>query len=177
MARPQIRPSIFIALQNGLASLLFLTLLGAETVRRLLYHHPQSELLWQFSTLANRTVMPVLRYCEQLLPDPDRLMLGLAAGVVIPLLAWWTRYWFATALAGHVLLGGLVVITYSVFSRGNLALATLDLPQELATLHPGLAGYALLALTLFVLVMCIADHVAFLRYLASLRKHFGGRSR
>lgn len=172
MARPQIRPRIFIALQNASASLLFALLLGTDTVRRLLYEHPQSETLWWLSTLANRSVMPVLNYAEQLLPTPQKLTFGLAAGVVIPLLAWWTRYWLATAIAGHVTLAALVVIAYETFRRGNMALASLGLPDAIGSVHPGAGGYALLALTFFVLVMCISDHVAFVRYLASLRKHF-----
>jgi hypothetical protein len=61
MTRPEIRPTIFIALQNGLAALLFAALLGAEIVRQLLHAHPQADVLWQLSTLANLTVMPVLR--------------------------------------------------------------------------------------------------------------------
>lgn len=172
MARPQIEPRIFIALQNGLAALLFALLLGAELVRRQLYEHPQSEMLWRLSTMADRSVMPVLQYVEHLLPTPDKLLMGLVAGILVPLLAWRTRYWFATALAGHVTLAALVVITYSMFRRGNLALASLDLPEVLATVRPGVAEYVLLALTLFVLVMCIADHVAFLRYLGTLRRRF-----
>ena len=172
MARPQIEPRIFIALQNGLAAMLFALLLGAELVRRQLYEHPQVEILWRLSMMADRTVMPVLEYVERLLPTPDNLLLGLMAGVAIPLLAWWTRYWFATALAGHITLAALVVITYSMFRRGNLALASLDLPDVLASVKPGIIEYALLALTLFVLVMCIADHVAFLRYITSLRNPF-----
>jgi hypothetical protein len=172
MARPQIEPRIFIALQNGLAALLFALLLGAELVRRELYAHPQLEILWRLSTLADRTVMPVLKYVDQLLPTPDMLLIGLMAGLVIPLLAWWTRYWFATALAGHITFAALVVITFSIFRRGNLAFASLDLPEVMAAVRPGLIEYALLALTLFVLVMCIADHVAFVRYLATLRQHF-----
>lgn len=177
MARPQITPPIFIALQNGLAALLFATLLGAEMVRRLLYEYPQSETLWWLSHLANRTVMPVLNYVNLLLPTPDRLLAGLAAGILLPLLAWWTRYWFITAVAGHLTLAALVVIINSVFRWGNLAMASLDLPEVMAAAHPGIGGYLLVALALFVLVMCIADHVAFMRYLASLRNHFRRPSR
>lgn len=175
MARPQIEPRIFIALQNGLAALLFALLLGAELVRRLLYDHPQVEVLWRLSTMADRTVMPVLRYVEHLLPTPDKLLIGLMAGVTIPLLAWWTRYWFATALAGHLTLAALVVITYSMVERGNLELGSLDLSEILAVVRPGVTEYALLALTLLVLVMCIADHVAFIRYLATLCRRLAGR--
>ena len=175
MARPQIEPRIFIALQNGLAALLFAVLLGAELVRRQLFAHPQQEILWRLSTLSDRTVMPVLQYIDQLLPTPDALLIGLMAGLVIPLVAWWTRYWFATALAGHITLAALVVITSSMFSRGNLAFASLDLHDVMVTVHPGLVGYVLLALSLFVLVMCIADHVAFVRYLATLRQRYSAK--
>ena len=173
MARPQIQPHIFIALQNGLAALLFAVLLATEVVRRLLYMHPQSELLWRLSTLANRSVMPVLQYVEHLLPTPEKLVIGLSAGIAIPLLAWWPRYWFATAIAGHLRLAALLVMIYSAFRRGHMALASFELPDALVTIRLSLTGYALAGLTFFVFVMCIADHVAFFRYLGSLRKYFG----
>ena len=116
MARPQIRPTIFIALQNGFAALLFAALLGAEIVRRLLHAYPQTDMLWQLSTFANLTVMPVLRYAEKFLPNPGWLMAALLAGIIVPLLAWWARYWFATALAGHVTLAALIVMTHTQHS-------------------------------------------------------------
>lgn len=168
MARPQIRPAIFIALQNGLAALLAAGLLLAELNRRMLFAHPQVELFWQVSTLANRTVMPVLRIADAYLVTPDRLLVGLLAGFAIPLLAWWTRYWFATALAGHMTLGALVIIIDGMFRRGTIALPELDNPQALLSAPYGIAGFLLVALALFVLAMCIADHVAFLRYLVGL---------
>lgn len=176
MSRPQIRPPIFVALQNGLAALIFTSLYGAEMVRRLLDDYPQSELLWRLSTLANRTVMPVLQYAEHLLPTPEKLIIGLAAGMIIPLLAWWTRYWFVTALAGHLSLAALVIITFTVFRRGHLALLAYDVPNSLQVVRPNFAGYGLIALTLFVFVMCIADHVAFVRHLAWLWKKFARRA-
>ena len=176
MTRPEIRPPIFIALQNSFAALLFAVLLGAELVRRLLYAYPQTELLWRLSGLANRTVMPVLHYAEELLPTPDKLLLGLAAGVVLPLLAWWARYWLVTAIAGHVTLAALIVITFTVFQRGNMSLAELDLPAVLLTARPGLIGLALIGLCLFVLVMCIADHVAFLRHMVYLVRRIGRKA-
>ena len=168
MKRPEIRPAIFIALQNGLAALLFAALLGAEIVRQLLHAHPQADVLWQLSTLANLTVMPVLRYAEQFLPTPGWLMAGLLAGIIIPLLAWWTRYWFATALAGHVTLAALIAMTYTTFRRGTLSLPNIDLHGLLGAARPGAAGIILAALALFVLVMCLADHLAFLRFFVSL---------
>jgi hypothetical protein len=168
MARPQIRPTIFIALQNGFAALLFAALLAAEIVRRLLHAYPQADILWQLSSLANRTVMPVLRYAEQFLPTPGWLMAGLLAGIIVPLLAWWTRYWFATALAGHLTLAALIVMTHAKFRRGTLSLPNLNLDDLLGAARPGAAVIMLAALTVFVLVMCLADHLAFLRFLISL---------
>ena len=168
MARPQIRPTIFIALQNGFAALLFAALLGAEILRRLLHAYPQADILWQLSTLANRTVMPVLRHAEQFLPTPGWLMAGLLAGIIVPLLAWWTRYWFATAVAGHVTLAALIVMTHATFRRGTLSLPSLDLADMLGAGRLGIAVTLLAALTLFVLVMCLADHLAFLRFLVAL---------
>lgn len=175
MARPQIRPAIFIALQNGLAALLFAILLGAELARRLLGDYPSSETLWWLSSLVNHSVLPLLRLMEQYLTTPDKLLAGLIAGVLIPLLAWWTRYWFATALAGHLTLAALLFMTLPMFrSRGVLSsLGVLDHPS-LAS--PGPAAYALLLLCLFVLVMCIADHVAFIRHLVWLWRKLTGRS-
>ena len=168
MARPQIRPTIFIALQNGLAALLFAALLGAEVVRRLLHAYPQVDVLWQLSTLANHTVMPVLRHAEQVLPTPGWLMAGLVAGIIVPLLAWRTRYWFATALAGHVTLAALIVMTHATLRSGTLSLPSLSLDNMLGAARPGAAVILLAALTLFVLVMCLADHLAFLRFFVSL---------
>lgn len=168
MARPQIRPPIFIALQNAIAALLFALLLGAEIVRRLLYAYPQVDILWQLSTLANRTVMPVLQHAEVWLTTPATLLAALVAGVAIPLLAWWTRYWFATAVAGHVSLAILVMVIHELFRRGSLAFTSLDM-QGILMARIGLAEALLLALSLLVLVMCIADHVAFIRFLASFR--------
>ena len=168
MTRPEIRPTIFIALQNGLAALLFAALLGAEIVRQLLHAYPQADMLWQLSTLANLTVMPVLRYAEQFLPTPGWLMAGLLAGIIIPLLAWWSRYWFATALAGHVTLAALIVMTHTTFRRGTLSLPSIDLGGLLGAARPGAAGIIHAALARFVLVMCLADHLAFLRSFVSL---------
>lgn len=168
MARPQIRPTIFIALQNGFAALLFTALLGAEIVRRLLHAYPQVDILWQLSTLANRTVMPVLRHAEQFLPTPGWLMAGLLAGIIVPLLAWWTRYWFATAVAGHLTLAALIVMTHETLRRGTLSLRSIGLDDLLGAARPGAAVILLAALTLFVLVMCLADHLAFLRFFISL---------
>jgi hypothetical protein len=156
MLRPQIKPPIFIALQNGMAALLFAALLGAELVRRLLYDYPQSELLWWLTIQSNRTVMPMLGYVNQLLPTPDRLLAGLAAGVIIPLLGWWARYWLVTAVAGHLTLGALLVMAVQIFREGNFPVASLGL----------------VPLMLFVLMMCIADHVAFMRFMALLWTHF-----
>ncbi|MEI7599315.1 MAG: hypothetical protein WCJ41_08335 [Aestuariivirga sp.] len=168
MMRPQIRPGIFIGLQNGMAAALFATLLAAELNRRLLYTYPNSGALWWFSTLANRTVMPLLRQIDRLFGTPDKLLLVLLAGIAIPLLAWRTRYWFATALSGHLTLAALAIITYSVFQRGRLGLQWTDLPDALGTMNMPALGLALLALCLLVLVMCIADHVAFIRFFVSL---------
>ena len=174
MARPQIRPRIFIALQNGLAMLIFAPLLAAELSRRLLYVYPQSGTLWWISGLVNHTVLPVLQFAERYLPTPDKLLAGLAAGVLIPLAAWWSGYWFATAVAGHVALGALIILTSSLLYGHGRALAALDLPEPIQAVHPMIAGYLLLVVTLFVLVMCIADHVAFIRYIVSL---FGRRGK
>ncbi len=168
MARPEIRPASFVALQNAMAASVFALLLAAEMLRRLLDQHPQWELLWQLSILSNRTVMPVLRYAEQLLPTPDRLVLGLTAGIVIPLLAWWTRYWFATAVAGHVALAAMVVMTFWSFRRGNLDLTILT-PESISSSRLELTALLFLGLSMFLLVMCLADHWAFLRFLRSFR--------
>lgn len=165
--RPQIRPGIFIGLQNGMAAVLSAILLAAELNRRLLYAYPDSGALWGFSTLANRTVMPLLRQIDKLLGTPDKLLLALLAGIVIPLLAWRTRYWFATALSGHLTLAALVVISYSVFQRGRIGQPWTNLADLFNAMNAALAGLALLALCLLVLVMCIADHVAFIRFSVS----------
>lgn len=170
MARPQIRPAIFIALQNAIAALLFALLLGAEVLRRLLYAYPQSDLLWQLAMLANRTVMPVLHHAETYVETPDQLLAALAAGVVIPLLAWWTRYWFATAIAGHLALAMLILIIQTLLFPGSYARATLDFPGLLAAILSGPEEMLLAGVALLVLVMCIADHVAFVRFLTSFRK-------
>lgn len=168
MTRPQIQPAIFIGLQNGMAAALFTALLAAELTRRLLYAYPNSGALWWFSALANRTVTPLLRQIDRLLGTPDKLLLVLVAGIVIPLLAWRMRYWFATALAGHLTLAALAVMTYSVFQRNGLWLQWTDPIDALSTMNMPLPGLALLALCLFVLVMCIADHVAFIRFFVAL---------
>lgn len=168
MARPQIRPAIFIALQNGLAAALFAMLLAAELGRRLLHAHPNWEVLWWLSTLSARTVLPLLGLIERLLGTSDRLVLVLTAGVLIPLLSWRTRYWFGTALSGHVALGVLAVITLTIFQRGTLGLSWQDPAALLAVMTMPGAGIFFAVLTLLALVMCIADHVAFIRFLASL---------
>lgn len=169
MARPQIRPPVFIALQNAIASLLFAMLLGAEMVRRLLHAYPQSDILWQLSVLANRTVMPVLQQVEAYFQTPGQLLATLIAGVVVPLIAWWARYWLATAMAGHLALGMLILITEALLSRGRHARAWLGLGDMLDPARLGVPELLLAGLCLFVLVMCIADHVAFLRFLAGFR--------
>lgn len=166
--RPQIRPAIFLALQNGLAIALFASLLGAEWVRRLLYEHPQSELLWRLAALSNRTVMPVLNSLDDTLPNPDRLMMALLAGILVPLLAWLTRYWFATAVAGHVTLAAFVVMTWWAFRRGNLALVSADASGALMAMRPEPVAFLFLGISLLLLVMCVADHWAFIRFMATL---------
>ena len=168
VARPQIRPPVFVALQNGSAILLFGALLAAEMVRRMLYLNPESETLWRLAALANRTVMPVLNAMDDVLPDPDRLMMALLAGILVPLLAWLTRYWFATAVAGHVTLAALIVMTYWAFRRGNLALVAADIPGALIAMRPEAMSYVFLLASVLLLVMCIADHIAFLRFFVSL---------
>ena len=95
-------------------------------------------------------------------------MAGLLAGIIVPLLAWWTRYWFATALAGHVTLAALIVMTHATLRSGNLSLPSLGFENMLGAARPGAAVILLAALTLFVLVMCLADHLAFLRFFVSL---------
>lgn len=167
MARPEIRPAAFIALQNAMAASFFALLLAADMLRRLLDKQPESELLWQLSTLANRTVMPVLRMADELVPDPDRLVLVLIAGVVIPLLAWWTRYWFATAVAGHVMLAALIIMGFWSFRRTNLDVAMLH-PDAMVVSRIDTSALVFLTLGLLMLVMCLADHWAFWRFLRSL---------
>jgi hypothetical protein len=71
-------------------------------------------------------------------------------------------------LAGHLTLAALIVMTHATFRRGTLSLSALDLDGLLAVAKPGIAGVILAALTLFVLVMCLADHLAFLRFFVSL---------
>ena len=174
--RPQIRPAIFVALQNGLAALLFAALICAETTRRLLDSYPQSEVLWRLSMLANRSVLPVLQYAGQYLTTPDKLMWGLVAGVAIPLLAWWTRYWFATAIAGHLSLAALLIIAYTAYNRGSLALAALNPPDQLDELGAAMAACVLVGLIILLVIMCIADHVAFIRHLVWLWKRLRHRA-
>lgn len=168
MIRPEIRPSIFLPLQNAMAASIFAALLGAEFTRRLLYAHPDIGILWWLSTLANRTVMPVLHLAETIFKTPDRLVLGLAAGVVMPLIAWWARYWLATAVAGHVTLGALLIMAYANLRRGTLIMPARDVHEFLALLRPDPTILIFMALIGLTLVMCIADHVAFLRYLVQL---------
>ena len=173
MARPQIRPPIFIALQNGMAAALSASLLAEDGLRRLLYAHPDSALLWWLSVHANRTLMPVMQYLEEHLVTPERITACLVAGIVVPLLSWRTRYWLATALAGHLALVALAIITLSIFSRYTLSVESGSVLDILAAMRPSLAGYVFTGLTLFVLIMCIADHVAFLRFLVGLFRRHG----
>lgn len=170
MARPEIRPPIFIALQNAIAALLFAILLGAEIVRRLLYAYPQSDLLWQLSLSVSRTVVPVLHQAEAYLSSPPQLLAALAAGVIIPLLAWWTRYWFATAVAGHVALAIVIIMLETMALRGSDAATLLGTGEVASLLRLGSTSVSLLGLALLLLVMCVADHVAFLRFLLSFRR-------
>lgn len=175
MLRPEIRPPLFLALQNALAAGLSTLLLGSELLRRLLYAYPQHEILWQLSALSNATVMPVLRFAEQFLPTPGQLLAGLVAGIVIPLAAWWTRYWLATAVAGHLSLAALIIMTYYAFRRGNVAIAWSDIPQALVTNRLDPAAILFFLLGLFVLVMCLADHLAFFRFMRLLWQRHGRR--
>jgi hypothetical protein len=173
MARPQIRPPIFVPLQNGMAAALSASLLAADGLRRLLYAYPDSAPLWWLSVHVNRTLMPVMHYLETYLATPERVTACLVAGIVIPMLAWWTRYWFATALAGHLTLAGLLIITQAVFRRGTLGVPSSDIPTILAAMQPSLTGFVFLGLSLFVLVMCLADHAAFFRMFVGLFRRRG----
>ena len=127
-----------------------------------------SGVLWWFSTLANRTVMPLLRQIDRMLVTPDKLLLGLVAGIAISLLSWWTRYWLTTALAGHLSLAGSVVITLFIFQRGRMGQPWADPMVMLSNMQTPVLGLSFLALSLFLLVMCIADHVAFIRFFVAL---------
>lgn len=175
MARPQIRPPIFVALQNGMASALFASLLLMDLLRRLLHAHPDSPTLWWLSVQANRSLMPVMRFLDTYISTPERLLAVLVAGIVIPLLAWRTRYWLATAFAGHVTLAALVIITNSLLRKETMPMPSPTLSGILAVLKPSLPGFLLLGLSLFVLAMCVADHVAFFRFLAGLFRRRGSR--
>lgn len=168
MRRPQIKPSAFIALQNAMAASFFALLLAADLLRRLVNAHPDSELMWRLSMLANRTVMPVLRYGEQYAPTPDRLTAALLAGILLPLLAWLTRYWLLTAVAGHVMLAALIIMTLTMLRGGNLELPLSHIPQAILAGRVGAGAFILFFLSLFMLVMCIADHLAFLRFMRDL---------
>ena len=137
-------------------------------MRRLLHAYPDSDLLWWLSVQANRTLMPILRYLDSHFATPERVLAVLFAGVVIPLLAWWTRYWFATALAGHMLFFALAAITLSIFRRGTLSVPPQNPSDVLWVMQPSLPGFLFLGLTVFVLIMCIADHVAFFLFFAGL---------
>ena len=168
MLRPEIRPPIFLALQNAMAAGLFAALLGAEFTRRLLHAYPDVGMLWWLSTLGNRTVMPVLRLAETFFKTPDRLVLALAVGILLPLLAWRARYWLFTAVAGHVTLGALLIMAYANLRRGTLMMPASDLHEVLALVRPDLTIFIFAVLIVLALVMCIADHVAFLRYIVQL---------
>lgn len=177
MARPQIRPPIFIALQNAMAAILFASLLAADLLRHLLHAHPDSPTLWWLSAQANHSLMPVLRYFDTYLETPEKLLAVLIAGIIVPLLAWRTRYWLATALAGHVTLAALLVMTDSLLRRQTMPIPSATLAGLLQVLRPSLPGFLLLGLSLFVLVMCVADHVAFFRSLTrAVRRRAGAPS-
>ena len=168
MMRPQIQPPVFIALQNAMAASLCGLLLAAEMLRRLVDQHPDSELLWRLVPLSNRTLLPVLQFPEQFFPTPDRLLAALAAGILTPLLAWFTRYWLLTAVAGHVTLAALVVMTAAMLRRGNLELPLTEIPAAIAAGRVGVGLIILMALCLLLLVMCIADHLAFFKFIHAL---------
>lgn len=168
MARPQIRPTTFVGLQNGVAAAIAACLLLTELSRRLLYAYPESETLWWLTILSNRTVMPLLQLMEDHLGNPDWLVPALLAAVAVSLLSWGTRYWFGTALSGHMALAALVVVTLSIFSRGRVLYGYSAPSELLGPINLPLLGIALGLLSLSVLIMCIADHVAFFRYIHHL---------
>lgn len=168
MMRPQINPPAFIALQNAMAASLCGLLLAAEMLRRMVDQRPDSEMLWRLASLSNRTLLPVLHFAEQFFPTPDRLLAALVAGILIPLLAWLTRYWFLTAAAGHVTLAALVVMTAAMLRRGNLELPLKDIPEAILAGRLGAGTLVMMALCLLLLVMCIADHIAFVSFMRTL---------
>lgn len=168
MARPQIRPPIFIALQNGMAATLCLSLLAQDALRHLLHFYPESAALWWLSVQANRTLMPVMAYLERYLETSEQVRACLLAGIVVCVIAWRTRYWLATALAGHLALAAFAVITRSIFSRGTVWVRWYDIPGLFTAGSPSVLGLFFLGLTVFALVMCLADHLAFFRFFVGL---------
>ena len=168
MARPQIRPPIFIALQNVTAVILCVSLLAEDALRRLLDAHPASAALWWLSVQANRTLTPVTLYIERYLETSEQVTACLVAGIVIFLIAWRTGYWLATALAGHLSFAALAVMTRSVFNRGAVGAPSHNTPDHFTGTPPNVLGLMFMGLTLFMLVMCLADHLAFFRFLVGL---------
>lgn len=72
----------------------------------------------------------------------------------------------------------LIVITHPVLRKETLTVPSRDIAGFPSVLRPSLPGFPLLGLSLFVLGMCLADHVALFRFFAGLFKRSRvGRSR
>jgi hypothetical protein len=153
----------FYAVQNGLAALIFGTILLAEALRHLLYQFPQIELFWRLTSIANYTVGPVLNAGGQAIKSPMALIILLGVATLVPVAAWRRRHWLSTAISGHVSLACMLALAWFALKRNNtgVAMASLSNVFEPRLYDTNVVSFAMLSLVM--LLLCVLNHVAFFK--------------
>ena len=153
-------PAIY-AIQNGLATCLFLLLLIAEGSAYALNIFPSSEYAWRISLTANRLAGPILNIGDDLLQVPFLLLFVLAGAVILPYVAYRRRSWLGTAISGHVALGvGIFTSFNSLLQVGHdHNVASLSQTIDPSILSPTAWGFC--SITVTMAVLCILNHFMF----------------
>ncbi len=156
-------PRIY-AVQNILASLVFVILLGAQGLAYLLYLHPSSELLWALNIPLHRIASPLLGIFDfGFGQGAFASMTVLAITVILPLIAWWLRNWLGTAVSGHVALAVCVILTDGALRRIGPIERTASLTPFGGIPPVDSNTVCLAAVTLAMVILCFINHAMFFR--------------
>ena len=156
-------PSRLYAMQNGLAAMLVTVLLAAELLRYLLAGFPGVELFWRLSSLSNTTVGPLLNALGGKVPSPTGLLAVLVVGLLLPLVAWRKRHWLGTAVAGHLTLACLGLLSFWAVKRNNTGQVMASLADVFEPRLYDTSAMTMLALSAIMAALCFLNHVAFFR--------------
>ena len=161
MSKQILKSSAIYAIQNGLATSLFLLLLIAEGSAYALNFFPTSEYAWRISLTANQLVGPILNIGDHLLQVPFVLLLILATAVILPSVAYLRRSWLGTAIAGHVALGVGIFSSFNSLLQVGLDHNVASLSQTIDPTILSPTAWGLCSITVMMTVLCILNHFMF----------------